>query len=629
MFTHKFFEKGNDAKCFFRGYGSFGEINGELNRNEQELYHETDDYKINCTYKQDKYGVISRKDSFTNKSNKPLEVNCLKSRFVFEGGEYQVYTQFNNWQTESMGNWQPLVTSVSAVGGSSRTTQDATPFMVLWSEQAQRGVAFCLVPDSAWEIKVTKAGYYSKYTKVIVELGILDYNFDMVLNPSETINMPEIICYEIRNKVHMGCYKLHNYLHNNYPRRQMPVIYNTWMYRFDHITYENLSKQISLAANIGAEYYVIDAGWFGKGADWSNSVGDWSENTTGALCGRMIDIANEVRAAGMKFGLWLEPERATPESDSVKEHPEYYIPGDVESEYCFLDFANSEAREWMLSVIFDLIEKYGIEYIKDDYNADMYFDVHHTAFLKYHQGHAIFIKAIREKYPDIYITSCASGGERMEIGNYIKFDSFWPSDNESPYDEMRIYKETILRLPPQAMERWVAVHSLKGLEHFYEPFGGSKDKMVACGDAIWQNVVGVQPSFMEGYMTCGPIGISCNLELLSDEAFAHFKEYIEKIKKDRDFWKSAVARIICDTPTITTYQYSDMELSKIVIQMFTHKTQQDHFAVYPEVCENKNYILNGDTVISGKEIAEQGIDLSTPEWHDNWNEMLQIELEAV
>lgn len=633
MFTSKFFNKEKEAKNFFRGYGSFGEISGEIQRSAGSLYRETSEYKIECEYETDSCGVITRKDCFTNKSDKPIEVKCMKSRFVFEGGEYEVYTQFNHWQNESTGGWQPLITSVVVNGDSSRTTQNAAPFMVLWSQQAQRGVVFHLVPESAWEIKVIKVGHYCKYSKVVVEIGISDYNFDVLLAPNETINMPQIICYETRNKIHMDCYKLHNYMHNLYPRRHLPVIYNTWMGFFDNITYENLVEQIEPAANVGAEYFVIDAGWFGRGLNWSNSVGDWSENTQTALAGRMIDIANKVRKSGMKFGLWIEPERACPESDAVKLHPEFYIPGDVESEYCFLDFANEKARDWMLGVIFELIDKYGIEYIKDDYNANMYFDVYHSAFLKYHEGHKKFIRAIQKKYPDLYLSSCAAGGMRMDLSNYMKFDSSWPSDNESPYDEMRMYKNTILRLPPQGMERWVAIHSLQKFEGFYDNFSaynkGQTERLVACADATWHNVVGVQPSFLEGYMTGGPIGLSSNLKLISDSELIHLKEFITSVKENREFWKTAVARIICDTPTVTVYQYSDMELSEIVIQLFIGKALQDRFYIYPELDENKFYCINDEVKLIGKEIVDDGIEVSTAYGIDNSNEMIQIKLKAM
>ena len=615
MLNEKIFANETNVRNLFKGYGSFGEIKGSADHEANTVFQKTNEYKLQCTYTKDEYGVISRKDVFTNISSNPISVKSLKSCFVFNGGEYEVYTQFNSWQSESLGSWQNLVSSVSVCGESIRTTTNGTPFMVLWNSQLNRGVAFHLMPKSAWEIKATRRQKAFKNTEIVVEMGISDYNFDLTLSPGEMLEMPEIICYEVRNKIHMDCYKLHNYMHTNYPRRELPVIYYTWTYRFDYITYENVTSQIQRAAELGVEYFFIDAGWFGKGDAWSDSVGDWEENTTSKLCGRMKDIADEVRKSGMKFGIWLEPERAAAKSDSVKYHGEYYMPSDTDPDTYFLDFANPDAREWMLGVFDNLIERYGIEYIKDDFNADMFFDPRASAFLKYHLGHEEFVKELRRRHPHIYFSSCASGGHRMELENYTLFDSSWPSDNESPHDEMRIYKDTILRLPPQAMERWVAVHSLMGYEDFYEPFkecnNNNCDRMVACGDGTWHSLVGVQKSFMDGYMTCGPVGFSCDLNMLSDKAFGDFKDFVKNMKENREFWKTAVARIICDTPTVTTYEYSDMSLTKVVIQVFARNQLQDKFVVIPELDATKNYLINGKEVRSGKDIMDYGIELAT------------------
>lgn len=632
MFTSSFFAQGTDVKYFFQGCGSFGEFRGEVNRNNGVISHETENYILQCRYETNAYGVCTRNDSLTNRSNQPFTVRDIKSRFIFEGGEYQVYTQFCNWQSESRGAWQKLSTAVSVNGASTRTTLNAAPFLALWNEQEQRGVAIHLLPNAAWEMKVTRVGHSGKYSKVMVTAGISSYNFDLTLSPGQVLSLPQMICYEFKNKVDMDCHKLHHYLHERYPRREMPILYNTWMYCFDHLRFDNVSTQIDLAADLGVEYFIIDAGWFGNGSGWMNSVGDWEENTEGAFEGRMIDIAEKVRSAGMKFGLWIEPERAMPNCNAVRQHPDFYIPGDVDSDYCFLDFANPTAREWMLHVIFGLIERYGVAYIKDDFNANLYFDNSNAAFLRYHEGHKKFIQAIREKYPNLYLSSCAGGGMRMELNNYTEFDSNWPSDNESPYDEMKIYKETILRLPPQGFERWVAVHSLGGFEPFYRSFseynGDNTERMVACGDAIWRHIVGIQPSYLEGYMTGGPIGFSCDLTLLSASVRNRFKEFIAKIKQDRAFWMTAVARILCDTETVTAFQYSDVELSKVVVQLFTDHSEQESFRVYPVVNEEKTYRVN-DSIISGRKIAEEGIVLALPMGQDNWYSMLELTLETV
>ena len=83
MFTKKFFLQGEDAKCFFRGYGSFGEIHGTVTRDGQTITHQTEDYALTCQYEMDEYGVCTRNDVFRNVSDKPLSLNSLKSRFIF------------------------------------------------------------------------------------------------------------------------------------------------------------------------------------------------------------------------------------------------------------------------------------------------------------------------------------------------------------------------------------------------------------------------------------------------------------------------------------------------------------------------------------------------------------------
>ena len=144
MLTEKFFQKEKEAKAFFCGGGSFGLISGEVKRGDRSICRETEDYRITCRYEVDDFGVFTRNDEFENLSGKALNVRSLRSRFVFNGGEYEVYTQFNAWQYESCGAWQDLVSTVSVTGASFRSCQNAAPFLALWSPQENRGVALCI-----------------------------------------------------------------------------------------------------------------------------------------------------------------------------------------------------------------------------------------------------------------------------------------------------------------------------------------------------------------------------------------------------------------------------------------------------------------------------------------------------
>ena len=580
--------------------GSFGGLQGELKTENNVLVLSSDKYVISESFETDEYGVTVRSGSIKNTSAEAITLNCLMSKFVFSGGEYEVYTQYNGWQNESIGGWQPLVTSVGASVDSVRTCMGATPMLALWNRQSGRGTVFHLVPYSAWEMKASRVSTSGETSVVKIEAGINQHNFSIELKPGETVQLPEIIYYEFRNKTDFDCYKLHNFCNNRYPKHRLPVMYNTWMCRFDRITFENVYNQVESAARLGVEYFVIDAGWFGNGDGWVNSRGDWEENQTAALSGHMGEIADHVRKYAMKFGFWLEIETASEKSEIVKAHPEYYIVSD--GKY-FLDFTNEAAYQYMFETVTGLIAKYKAEFIKFDFNQDMFVDKDRAAFVKYLAAYNAFIGALKKVYPDLYLESCASGGMRMNLGVCGNFDSIWLSDNQDVYEGMRIYKNTILRMPPQMIEKWGVFSSLTGFTSYESDNPG---RLLAARDATCDVITGVHASFVEGFFAGSPIGFSCDLNGISDTHFEVLKKYVENFKRERDFWQTAVCRILTDTDSMLIFEYSDIELRKIKISVMCNRIKQESVCVFPAVDNDKNYICDG-VVRSGAEINSQGI----------------------
>ena len=78
---------------------------------------------------------------------------------------------------------------------------------------------------------------------------------------------------------------------------------------------------------MGVELFLIDAGWFGFTEDWAAEIGNWTENQIGGYKGRVRELGDYVRSLGMKFGMWLEPERVLKNTEAYKSHPEYYKNG--------------------------------------------------------------------------------------------------------------------------------------------------------------------------------------------------------------------------------------------------------------------------------------------------------------
>lgn len=601
-----------------------GDLSGKPTVDENGVRFEADGCLLKTTVEKDESGVHNRVDTITNTADKPLHLNCLNVRFVLDGGEYEVYTQYNSWQNESLGAWQPLVTEVSASCESFRTSVNAAPFLAVWNKQTNRGMVFHYLPNCAWRMSArrTQVPDDGENTQIVIEMGPEYRGLDMTLQAGETLTLPEVWYYETSDRVGMDAWRLHRYCHKRYPRGTLPVIYNTWMCHFDNVNYDVVSKQVPLAADLGAEYFVLDAGWFGNGAGWSQSVGDWQENMDTKYAGRVIDVANLVRSLGMKFGLWFEPERAAAGSKAVKEHPSYYLKG---SEWYFTDFANPEACEFVLNSISETIEKYGVEFVKFDFNADLWFDERRTAFFAYYEGYHAFLKALKARFPSLYIENCASGGERLNLANIQQFRSFWYSDCQSPYQGVRMIKDGMRRMPPQLFERWFVAQSAQ-----VAGAGKVQDKLLVCEDGTWDHVASAHTSFMEAFMSGGPIGLSCDLSGLSEETYAWLKAYIAKFKAERDYWRMVECRILTDTGSMLVLQYNDPEFETVRLQAIASKVAQTQIRMYPQVPAENTYRTADGKTLTGAQLAAEGITvLQSLNYRADNRRMQEIVLELV
>lgn len=585
--------------------GSFGNVDGKITLNENRYSFNNKNVYVESEYHKHTNGVIVQNGFVRNDSDHEIYINTLSSKFRFDGGEYEVYTQSNFWQNESSGSWNNLVTQICVEGKSLRNCSGYAPFTVLWNKQTARGMAFHILTYSTWQMKVKFLGNCGGTSDIEVETGVNNDGFCVKLGPGEQIEIPQIIYYEIRNKTDMDAFRLHDYMNEIYKRKKLPVIYNTWLYKFDRIDYENVLSQLDRAKKLGVEYFVIDAGWFGRGLNWSEARGDYDENLTFGFRGRMKEVADKVREHGMKFGFWLEIECAHEDSDIVKSHPEYFIP----SHYSwFFDFSKKEARDYMYDKICSLIDKYGAEFIKFDFNADLTFDSSGNGFYKYFDGYQAMMNDLRSKYPDLYMENCASGGMRLGVRDGKIFDSFWLSDNQSPYEGMRIYKDSLLRMPPQWIECWTVLRSVENFAPVYAEDNYS-EKLISTDDATISNVVGVNMSYLKAFLTGCPIGMSFDLNLLSDNVFCELKEFIANFKKERDFWLCANCRILTDTETMLVLQYSTPDMKKIKIVVVSHKSVQNNIRVYPVVKNETVYVVH-DKPVSGEKLDANGIDVA-------------------
>ena len=561
---------------------------------------ETELFRISSEYLPFKNGVVIRRDHFKNLSVNPITLHSFFSRFFLDGNKYDVYTQYNGCHHESSGAWQKLVTQVTAAGLGIRSCEGATPMMALQNEYTSRITVFHILANCQWQINVKKRPHTSKNEVVLVETGIDNNGLRLEVAPGEIISMPEIIFFNAESRTDLDAWKLHEVYNNLYPRKKMPVMYNTWLYRFDHIDTDEILAQTTAAADLGIELFMVDAGWFGVAGSWSDYVGDWRENLTGGFKGRLLEVSEKVRELGMTFGLWLEPERAGINAKILKEHPEFFI------DNYFFDFSNNSAREYMLGVIYSLVEHYHISFLKFDFNASTPHDPSGCGFYRYMQGYRLFIETIRNTHPDLYITGCASGGMRMDLYQGAHFDSFWLSDNQGPYEGINIVKNTIKRMPSSLIERWNVQKYCDGFPVMKT--GEWQGLMISCNNSSFDSVINVKDAYNLAFLSGGPLGFSGDIASYPKEYRNKYKSFILQFKKDRDFYLSANARILIDDENITAIEYSDSNFDRCVIYFFTKVPFTNLLTLYPVVDPYSDYKF-GKQVISGKALISDGIFL--------------------
>lgn len=610
-FIHTPFRRGISGLWYISG--DFGILDGtckftHTQENSTHHYHyETEQYQVSSEYTTLPGGVAQRRDTFQNLSGVPLTLNSFFCRFYLEGNQYEVYTQYNGWHHESSGAWQDLVTQVSAVSCGIRTCEGAAPMMALRNKHTGRITVFHLLPNCQWQMIARKLPHRQQNESVVLEVGFENNALRMPIAPGEQIQLPTVLFYETQNRTGFDAHKLHQAYNSLYPRRKMPIMYNTWFYHFDNIDVDAILRQVDCAAELGMEMFMVDSGWFGEVGSWSATVGDWKESLTSGFRGRLMEVSERVRRHGMIFGLWFEPERAGVESVTRKEHPEFYL------DHVFFDFSRPDARDYMVGIISEVIDRYQIGFVKFDFNASTPHDPSGCAFYRYMQGHREFIDRLRQRYPDLYFTNCAAGGGRMELQQGSYFDSFWFSDNQGPYEGLTIVKNTLKRMPGSLIERWSVQKYCDGFPVYGTP--QRQGFMLSCNNSVFDYVLNVKDNYTLAFLTGGPIGFSGDIAAYPADYKEKLKAFLCQYKEDRSFYLSAEAHILVDSEDITVIEYADSGLSRCVIQFFTKLINTDALTVYPAVDAAAQYLLNG-TCVSGQTLIEDGLRFENLTYND-------------
>lgn len=227
-------------------------------------------------------------------------------------------------------------------------------------------------------------------------------------------------------------------------RSPRPVHYNCWeAVYFDH-RIDELKAIATQAADLGAERFVLDDGWFGQRDDDTSSLGDWVIDTR-KYPGGLTPLIDHVKALGLEFGLWFEPEMINEDSDLYRAHPDWVLgPADQirGRQQLVLDMARAEVRDHLHDRIAAILEANDIGYIKWDHNRVLpVVDAAQT------EGLYQLLDRLRDGFPHVEIESCSSGGGRIDCGILERTQRVWLSDSNDALERQRIQHDAALFLP--------------------------------------------------------------------------------------------------------------------------------------------------------------------------------------
>ena len=228
------------------------------------------------------------------------------------------------------------------------------------------------------------------------------------------------------------------------PAKPRPVHYNCWEAVYFNHTLAGLTALADKAADLGAERFVLDDGWFGHRDNDLTSLGDWTIDPN-KWPGGLHPLITHVHKLGMSFGLWFEPEMVNPDSDLFRAHPDWMLgPRDQTPgrHQMVLNLALPDVQDTLFNQISAILTEYPIDYIKWDHNRLLpLVDAAQT------RGVYALLKRLRAAHPGVELESCASGGGRIDAGILAYTHRVWLSDSNDALERLRIQHDAALFLP--------------------------------------------------------------------------------------------------------------------------------------------------------------------------------------
>lgn len=424
----------------------------------------------------EKKNIITRAASIENRSGKNVVLKrALSLGLDFMEGDMDLIHFYGKHAGERQFERRNLPHGITEISSSRGTSSHHhNPFVILCDRDTTEdfgnayGISF--IYSGGFRIQMEK----DQVDGIRLVCGIDDEEFLWKLAPGESFVTPEAALSYSENGLTALSDQFQKAYHANLIRspwkdKKRPTLVNNWEATYFGFDAEKLLKIAGEAADLGLDMLVLDDGWFGKRDDDNSGLGDWFVNEKKLGC-TMKELVDRVNALGLKFGIWLEPEMVSEDSELYRMHPDWVlqIPGrepNRSRNQLVLDLSRKEVREYMKKFINDTLSCANISYVKWDMNRSVD-NVYSAADSTLSQG------AVRHKYvlglyevmedmltrhPDLLLEGCSGGGGRFDAGMLYYAPQIWCSDNTDAIERLRIHYGTSFGYPMSSVSAHVSV----------------------------------------------------------------------------------------------------------------------------------------------------------------------------
>ncbi|MCL2784612.1 MAG: alpha-galactosidase [Propionibacteriaceae bacterium] len=412
--------------------------------------------------------VIARRATLTNLGEEPMSVRKLASLMVdIPDQGFRLLSLHGGWIKEAHLQDQPvgygaMVNSSTTGISSNRCNPGFLLAQASATESQGRVYGFNLIYSGNHRSVIEK----SNHDVVRLTLGINPHCFEWVLAPGESFETPQGVMTCSGDGIGGASRNLHDFVNDHIVRgdwkhRVRPVVYNNWEATFFKFTSGKLLGLARRAKALGAEVFVLDDGWFGARDSDRAGLGDYRVNRRKFPSG-LPAFADRIRSIGLGFGIWVEPEMVNTDSDLYRAHPDWAVttPGRTARmgrHQLVLDLTRAEVRDYIVDNVGRIIDDTGAAYVKWDFNRGLS-DAFSPGlanqgefFHRYILGLYEVLARIFWSRPSVLLESCASGGNRFDLGMLCYSPQIWASDDTDPIERLKIQGGLTHLYPVSAM----------------------------------------------------------------------------------------------------------------------------------------------------------------------------------